>query len=209
MLIFKKADKQAVDNLVRKLGGVSELPFKEETEQQGLISKAIIAVECENSLWKSQKMPDFGATLKPQRRLGGKLGLKKSAVLPTIIIKEEDRKPLSTWQKKQNKKIHIWHVFYDHAYGISFDDAQKLVRKKLIQPTIQTFQAPGGATTKKAIYKFYHLYAYQLAESVEDPQLVPAYVEDKNGHILPYVKFEGGKLRILPQAISILNGITK
>lgn len=75
----------------------------------------------------------------------------------------------------------------------------------MILPTIQTFQAPGGATTKKAIYKFYYLYAYPLAESLEEPKLVSDYVEDKNGHILPYVKFEGGRFKILSEAMSELD----
>jgi len=92
--------------------------------------------------------------------------------------------------------LHIWHVFFDRAYGLAFDEAERLVKEGLIEPTIQTFQAPGGATTKKAIYKFYHHYAYPLGISTEKPTLVPDFIEDKNGHILPYVKFVGGSLQI-------------
>jgi hypothetical protein len=69
---------------------------------------------------------------------------------------------------------------------------------------VQTFQAPGGATTKKAIYKFYYHYAYPLGIATERPNLVPAYIEDKNGHILPYVKFEGGSLEFTSDAINLL-----
>lgn len=209
LLIFKKAHQSSIEKHVKQLGGIAELPFIKEDRLSDLLSKAMIAVECENSLWKARKMPDFGSQLKPQSRLDGKLGLKKSAILPTVILKEEDRKLLAAWQKTHNVKIHIWHVFFDNAYGLSFDEAQRLVRKGFILPTIQTFQAPGGATTKKAIYKFYYQYAYPLGSSEEEPQLVPAYVEDKNGHILPYVKFHGGKLRILPEAISTLDGLAR
>ena len=205
LLVFKVSDKLFVDGFLQNVGGDSELPFILENELQELISKAIIAVECENSLWVAEKMPAYSLPLKPQRRLGGKLGLSKSAVLPTVIIKEEDRAPLAGWQELNKIPIHVWHVFFDKAYGLAFDEAERLVRDGLIEPTIQTFQAPGGATTKKAIYKYYYHYAYQLGTAVEAPRLIPAFIEDKNGHILPYVKFEGGSLEITEDALNILN----
>lgn len=176
---------------------------------QALLSQAVIAIECENSLWKARLMPDYNRELKPQRRLGGQPGLKKNAVLPTVIIKEEDRERLRTWQKQTSIPIHIWHVFYDMAFGLSLDDAQHLIETGKIEPTVQMFQAPGGATTKKVIYKFYHHYAYPLGESQEEPRLVAAHIVDKNGHILPYVKFDGGQLTIHPEAIQVLNEANK
>ncbi len=175
-----------------------------ENDLQHLVEKAVIAVECENSLWVAEKMPAFNAPLKPQKRLDGKLGLSKSAVLPTVIIKEEDRSLLAGWQEINKVPIHVWHVFFDRAYGLAFDEAQRLIYEGLIEPTIQTFQAPGGATTKKAIYKFYHHYAYSLGTAESAPHLIPTFIEDKNGHILPYVKFEGGTLKLANDAINLL-----
>lgn len=207
LLVFKIADKPFVDNFLQGIGGDEELPFIVEKDLQVIISKAILAVECENSLWVAEKMPDYSSKLTSQKRLGGKLGLKKGAVLPTVIIKEEDRTPLSKWQEGNRVPIHVWHVFYDRAYGLAFDEAERLIRERLIEPTIQTFQAPGGATTKKAIYKFYYHYAYPLGVSKEQPRLAPDYIEDKNGHILPYVKFEGGFLEITAEALNLLKGL--
>jgi hypothetical protein len=204
LLVFKIADKPFVDKFLASIGGEEELPFIIEDDLRDLISKAIIAVECENSLWVADKMPAYNLPMKPQKRLGGKLGLPKVAVLPTVIIKEEDRIPLSGWQQKNKIPIHVWHVFFDRAFGLAFDEAERLVHEGLIEPTIQTFQAPGGATSKKIIYKYYYHYAYPLGISTERPQLIPAFIEDKNGHILPYVKFEGGTLDILPDAITVL-----
>lgn len=205
LLVFKINEKPFVDKFLKEIGGEEELPFIIEDNLKELISKAIIAVECENSLWVAEKMPAFNNPLKAQRRLGGKLGLSKSAVLPTVIIKEEDRIPLKGWQELNKIPIHVWHVFFDRAFGLAFDEAERLVHEGLIEPTIQTFQAPGGATTKKAIYKYYYHYAYPLGIANERPNLIPAYIEDKNGHILPYVKFEGGSLEITPDAINLLN----
>ena len=206
LLVFKKADEKTITKLIGNLGGVSELPFtvKEDQNMQEILSKAIVAVECENSLWKGAMMPDYGAELKPQKRLNGKPGLKKNAVLPTIIVKEEDREPLQIWQDANGVPIHVWHVFFDMAYGIALDEAQRLIDEGYILQTEQTFQAPGGATTTKLLYKFYYHYGYPLGEASEEPSLIAKSITDKNGHILPYVHFEGGTMILRSEAVDIL-----
>ncbi len=206
LLIFKNSSRETVDNLVNSLSGSNKLPFIPESDNKvrELLNIAVLAVECENSLWKGKLMPDYGKALKPQKRLGGKPGLKKNAVLPTLILKEEDRKPLQEWQNTNGVTIHIWHVFYDIAFGISFDKAEKLINEKSILPTEQVFQAPGGATTRKLIYKIYYHHAYSLGDTIEEPRLQARFLEDKNGHILPYVHFEGGKMTLSEEALSVL-----
>ena len=209
LLIFRGSDKSALEGDIAAAGGLSELPFKTEDDNHmtAILKRALIAVECENSLWRGQKMPDFKTPMRPQKRLGGNPGLKKGAVLPNIIIKEEDREPLRQWQNKNGVPIHVWHVFFDLAYGLSFDRAEELVAQNLTEPTVQTFQAPGGATTKKTIFKHYYHYGYPLGTSIEEPHLLPAFVEDKNGHILPYVTFDGGRLQLSEPALQTLRAI--
>ncbi len=204
LLVFKKSDQNFVDKNLNDIGGIDELPFIKEDELKELLDKSILAIECENSLWVAEKMPAYNSELRPMKRLNGKLGLPKNAVLPTIIIKEEDKEPLFKWQRLNKIEIHIWHVFFDRAYGLSLNKSQRILDAGLIEPTIQTYQAPGGATTKKAIYKFYYHYAYPVGTSIERPELKPAFIEDKNGHILPYVKFKGGRLKLLQDALKIL-----
>ncbi len=204
LLIFNKSDQNEINGIVAKIGGEHELPFIPEENLSSLLDKSLLAVECENSLWIAEKMPDYHSQLKPMKRLSGKPGLKKNAVLPTVIIKEEDREPLFRWQRSNKVPIHIWHVFFDRAYGLSLNEAQRLLDEGLIEPVIQVFQAPNGAVTQKAIYKFYYHYAYPLGIALSKPDLISAYIEDKNGHILPYVKFQGGNLNILPEALKIL-----
>jgi hypothetical protein len=206
LLVFPVSARSAVNQRVAEAGGRGELPFTPEDDSriQVLLREAVLAVECENSLWRAQAMPAFNVPMKPQRRLSGKLGLPKTAVLPTIIIKEEDRQPLRLWQEKRGVPIHIWHVFFDRAYGLAFDRAEELVRQGLTEPTEQTFQAPSGATRRKVIYKHYYHHGYPLGVSSEDPSLVPAFIEDKNGHILPYVTFSGGALALSPEAMAQL-----
>lgn len=209
LLIFNGKDQPAILKAVENLGGVAELPFTQENtaDIQKILSKAIVAIECENSLWKGSLMPDYRSELKPQKRLGGKLGLRKAAVLPTIIIKEEDRGALQAWQDLNNIPIHVWHVFFDMAFGLALDEAQRLVAEEYILPSEQTFQAPGGATSKKLLYKFYYHYGYPLGDALEDPELIAKSITDKNGHILPYVHFQGGKMSIRDEALNILRGL--
>ncbi|NJM55153.1 MAG: AccI family restriction endonuclease [Verrucomicrobiae bacterium] len=210
LLIFRSEARKQVEGCLQAVGGAAELPFTPEDNKAvvELLRLATIAVECENSLWRGARMPDYGSAFTPQRRLGGKPGLKKTAVLPTIIIKEEDRKPLLDWQAQRGVPVHVWHVFFDRAYGLALDRAEELLRDGLILPREQVFQAPGGATTKKTIYNFYYQYAYPLGTSVADPHLLPAFIEDKNGHILPYVRFSGGKLELKPEALEVLERVS-
>ena len=207
LLIFRKQDEGWVEDVVNRLGGVGELPFTPGSNSSviELVAKAVLAVECENSLWKARQMPDYGKELTPQRRLGGQLGLRKSAVLPTVILKDEDLPPLRRWQDENSLSIHIWHVFYDLAYGHSLEAGEELIRRGRIEPTVQIFQAPGGATTRKTLYKFYYHYAYPLAERQEEPRLIADHITDRNGHILPYVRFEGGSLTLTPEALRSLD----
>jgi len=196
LLIIRRQDQKAVEGFVASIGGEEELPFTPEEDLQEIMSRAIIGIECETSLWKARQMPDFGAPLKPQKRLNGKPGLRKTAVLPTVILKEEDRVPLRKWQSASGIPLHIWHVFYDLAFGIALDAAEALIEQGAVEAATQTFQAPSGPTTQKTIYKIYYHYAYPLASALEEPRLVAEHVADKNGHILPYVRFEGGSMRL-------------
>ncbi|MEW5946071.1 MAG: AccI family restriction endonuclease [bacterium] len=211
LLLFNSRDEKRVQKLVSSLNGPGELPFTPENDSRmkNLLSYAIIAVECENSLWKAKQMPDYGTPLTPQRRLGGKPGLKKTAVLPTIIIKEEDRAPLRKWQSNHTIPIHLWHAFYDESFGISLDKAEEIISSGEIEATRQVFQAPGGATTEKTIFKIYYQHAYHLATSVEEPKLIADSITDKNGHILPYVRFDGGRSELSTDAIAVLREAEK
>lgn len=211
LLIFKKEKETGINVIVEEIGGIRELPFTPESDlrMKAIISETLIAVECENSLWRAKQMPDYGTELKPQRNMNGQLGLKKTAVLPTIILKEQDRLPLLGWQDKHSVRIHIWHAFFDMAFGIALDQVEDLIKTERIRPTEQIFQAPGGATTKKVIYKVYYHYAYSLGETVQEPMLVADQITDRNGHILPYVRFEGGSLAISPEALHVLSRIEK
>lgn len=204
LLVVRRSDEAAVGREIGSLGGATELPFTPEARLGGLLERAVMAIECENSLWKAARMPGYGAPLTPQRRLGGRPGLPKSAVAPTIIIKREDLRPLGDWELSAHVPIHIWHAFFDLAFGLSFRRAEELISAGDIAPTDQTFQSPGGVVTRKQIFKIYYQHAYQVGRARSEPELLADSIEDKNGHILPFVRFEGGRLTLDPAALSVL-----
>lgn len=57
LLVFRDRDRATVHQLITDLGGLTELPFiREDDPRMGkLIAFAVIAVECENSLWRAQQ----------------------------------------------------------------------------------------------------------------------------------------------------------
>jgi hypothetical protein len=101
----------------------------------------------------------FCAQSEAHRHLKGFL---ESAKVPTVIIKDEDLRPLAEWETSFNIPIFIFHVFYDEAYYISLEAARELIDKGVILPTEQTFYAPGGPTTQKHIYKIWYTLAHPL-----------------------------------------------
>lgn len=206
LLIFRCRDRSQIDVAIEKLGGLASLPFTKEDhpDMQQLLSLSVMAVECENSLWRSEQMKDYGKPLKPRKWLNGELGMGKSAVLPTVIVKEEDLPRLTSWQEEMGVPLHIWHVFFDRAWGVSLSRVIELIENGQIAATSHTFQAPGGATTTKSLFKVYYHYAYPLGHSSKEPTLRAAAIHDKNGHILPYVVFEGGAIELSVEALAVL-----
>jgi len=62
LLIFPISHEKMVQKAVQALGGEQQLPFTSEDNRKmrQLLSSAIVAVECENSLWRARQMPDYG-----------------------------------------------------------------------------------------------------------------------------------------------------
>lgn len=133
-------------------------------------------------------------------------GFLESAKVPTVIVKEEDLDPLTAWESSFNIPIFIFHIFYDEAYYISLHEACELIDVGIITSTEQTFYAPGGPTTRKQIYKIWYTLAHPLGEIIEPPELLAKSIVDKNGHILPYVHFSGGRMTLSEEILHELRG---
>ena len=64
LLIYRHTDKDKALKIIKDLGGEDELPFLHEDQISDLLSIAVCAIECENSLWIAKKMPAYGQKLK-------------------------------------------------------------------------------------------------------------------------------------------------
>ena len=82
--------------------------------------------------------------------------------------------------------------------------ARELIDVGVIPPTEQTFYAPGGATTHKHIYKIWYTLAYPLGTLTLAPELSAKFIQAKNGHILPYVHFSGGRMALSEEILTEL-----
>jgi hypothetical protein len=237
LLILPRDAYQVIRSQLEDIG-FADLPFTPEADLDFLRSRAIMAIEVENSLWVASEMPDYGRGVeltelisrerrfrKPesiarwkrwkesvrrfcvQSETRGRLkGFLETAKVPTIIIKDEDLEPLVAWETNFNIPIFVFHVFYDEAYYISLQEARELIDVGVILPTEQTFYAPGGPTTRKYIYKIWYTLAHPLGKLTRAPELSARFVQDKNGHILPYVHFSGGQMLLSSEIIAELGG---
>jgi hypothetical protein len=235
LLILSREDYEDVRPRLDEIG-LANLPFTSEADLDFLRSRAIVAVEVENSLWVASAMPGYGQGVelaeliarerrfrKPesiarweqwqesvrqfcaQSETRGRLrGFLETAKVPTVIIKNEDLEPLVSWEASFNIPVFVFHVFYDEAYYISLQEARELIDSGVILPTEQTFYAPGGPTTRKYIYKIWYTLAHPLGQLIQAPELSARFVQDKNGHILPYVHFSGGEMILSSEIIAEL-----
>lgn len=206
LLILSQPDYETVHRQLDTVG-LENIPFTPEESLKFLLSKALMAVEVENSLWVASQMPDYGKG-KPLARQGypDLIGFAKNKKAPTVIIKNEDLEPLQQWEAQRRVPIFVFHVFYDQAYYISLQRAGWLISEGLIVPTKQTFYAPGGPTTYKPIYKIWYTLAHLLGRMTRAPEMAAKFVQDKNGHILPYVHFSGGEMALSWEILEELRG---
>lgn len=209
LLILTKAGYGAIQE---KLGaiGLENIPFTPEPSLAFLRDRALMAVEVENSLWVAKEMPHYGQG-RPMKWKGRPdlIGFAKNQKVPTVIIKDEDLEPLQEWETRYQVPVYVFHVFYDLAYFIALQQAMQLIEEGVITPTRQTFYAPGGPTTHKYIYKIFYTLAHPLGEMVKEPEMVARFIQDPNGHILPYVHFSGGELALSSEIIAELRSRVK
>ncbi|GBC78269.1 Type-2 restriction enzyme AccI [bacterium HR08] len=204
LLILSRREYQKIRRQLDTLG-LDNIPFTPEESLRFLLSTALIAVEVETSLWVAKQMPDYGKG-KPLTRQGRPdlIGFAKDKKVPTVIIKDEDLEPLQQWETRWRVPIFVFHVFYDQAYYISLQRVRWLISEGIINRTRQTFYAPGGPTTSKWIYKIWYTLAHPLGTVTRPPEMVAKFVQDKNGHILPYVHFSGGEMTLSKEILGEL-----
>jgi hypothetical protein len=192
--------KWAQSELQRRLGSAAKMAETPSDQLRDIVVRAKAALEIENSLWVTDRMPGYG---KPFGRFlrGKKKGrIKASGVVPTIIVKEEDISRLQQWEATFGVPIYIVHLFYDRGYFIKFKQVVNLIQAGDVGAESQRFSNPDGtAATPKRIIKVPYVLCQEFG-SVSGQRLEPRTFVDKNGKVMTYVVFSGGEIRLAPAA---------
>lgn len=198
LLLFKKAVARRVLRDPTTGKPIEDLLTVPDNLVGEIIANAVAGLECENSLWIVRKMPAFE---KPRTLRGGKTGFRKTDIIPTVIVKREDVASLEKWTSRYKKPIYVVQVFYDRAYMAEFGEILRHDKRGTARIVAQKFSNRGGGVTIKETINLPYTYATQFGHSEEEPALVPEVIKEDNGHLLPYVRFEGGRLKIHEDAI--------
>lgn len=197
LLLYAKPDFDwAEEQLIQKLGRVDKMAETGSESLREIITKAKAALEVENSLWVTERMPGFGKTFTRYIRGKNKGRLKSQGPVPTIIVKREDVPRLQKWQVEYGIPIYVVHIFFDRGYFIRFDDILSHLATGDIGWETQRFSNPDGtASTPKEIIKVPYILCQEFG-LVSNPTLEPRTFVDKNGKVMTYVTFSGGMVSL-------------
>ncbi len=201
LLLYDRPTLERVkQELARRLGSVEKMAETPSTDVRDLIVKARVALEVENSLWVTAKMPGFGKEFSRYTRGKNKGRLKPAGIIPTIIVKQEDAPRLQRWEADFGVPIYVVHIFFDRGYFIRFDDVLALIESGELGWEEQRFTNPDGtASSPKQIVKVPYILCKDFG-LVSGQTLEPHAFVDKNGKVMTYVAFEGGEIELAPIA---------
>ncbi len=204
LLLYDKATYNCVKNEVeQRLGSVEKVAETPSSILKDLIPKALAAIEVENSLWVTEKMPGFGKSFSYYNRGKKKGRIKPAGIIPTIIVKQEDIPRLQQWESDFRIPIYIVHVFYDRGYFIKFDDVLTGLSTGKLGFESQRYTNPDGtATSPKSIVKVPYILCKEFG-TVSGQSLVPKTFVDKNGKVMAYVTFSGGNIQLSPEVFEV------
>ena len=199
LLLYDKAVSDWVqDQLEHRLGSAEKMAETSSARVRDVIARARAALEIENSLWVTEKMPGFGKPFSRYTRGKNKGRIKPSGIIPTVIVKQEDIPRLQQWEADHKIPIYVVHIFYDRGYFIKFDDVLALLDSGELGMESQRFTNPDGtAASPKLIVKVPYVLCKEFG-TVSGPTLAPRTFVDKNGKVMTYVTFSGGEIRLAP-----------
>lgn len=178
------------------MGGVEKLAETPSAQVRDIVSQARAALEIENSLWVTEKMPGFDKPFSRYTRGKNKGRLKPSGIIPTIIVKQEDIPRLQQWEAEYGIPVYVVHLFYDRGYFVKFGDILGMLDSGEVGAETQKFTNPDGtASTPKQIVKVPYILC-KVFGAISGPTLAPRTFVDKNGKVMTYVTFSGGDISL-------------
>lgn len=199
LLLYDKPTFEWVQTqLEHRLGGIEKMAQTPSALLRDLIAGARAALEVENSLWVTEKMPGFGKPFSRYTRGKNKGRLKPAGIIPTIIVKQEDIPRLQQWEADFGIPIYVVHIFYDRGYFIKFENVLTLLGSGELGMETQRFTNPDGtAASPKQVVKVPYILCKEFG-TVSGPTLLPKTFVDKNGKVMTYVTFSGGNIQLSP-----------
>ncbi len=198
LLYDRPTFEKVVLELTRRVGSIEKMAETPSDGLRDLIVKARVALEIENSLWVTEKMPGFAKPFSRYTRGKNKGRLKPAGIIPTIIVKQEDVPRLQQWEKDYGVPIYVVHIFFDRGYFIKFGDVLTLIGSGELGWETQRFTNPDGtASSPKQIVKVPYVLCKEFG-IVSGQTLEPHAFVDKNGKVMTYVAFENGEIELAP-----------
>lgn len=187
----------------RRLGSVEKVAETSSSLVEDVISKATAAIEVENSLWVTAKMPGFGKPFSRYKRGKNKGRLKPAGIVPTIIVKQEDIPRLQQWEAHFGIPLYVVHIFYDRGYFVKFNDVLDMLESGELGMEVQRYTNPDGtAAAQKSIVKVPYILCKEFG-TVSGQTLLPKTFVDKNGKVMTYVTFSGGDIQLSPDVFEV------
>ena len=208
--------KSALARNRRAWRGLLRRPTVSSDQQlSNVLKHSVCGLECENSLWKTKRMPDADTTL-PLSKL--------NIIAPRIWVKEEDTEGLSRWSRRFHRPIVVVQVFFDRAYAVTYKKLISRVRRinklrsekkrNALQKQLGVIlvrwgygDSRTGRETTKLVYTCHHTVGVRFGDFIESPGRKPRVITDKNGKMMPYVRFVGGRMRLTADALKLLRTI--
>jgi len=204
LLLYDKATYDwACNEVCRRFGSVEKVAETSSSVLEDVISKANAALEVENSLWVTEKMPGFGKPFSRYKRGKSKGRLKPAGIIPTIIVKQEDITRLQQWEDNFGVPIYIVHIFYDRGYFVKFSNVLDMLESGELGTEAQRYTNPDGtAASPKYIVKVPYILCKEFG-TVSGQRLLPKTFVDKNGKVMTYVTFSGGDIQLSPHVFDL------
>lgn len=141
--------------------------------------------------WRSTKeLSDMSALLRELKQTISQISAKRKFL--SITPKTEDLKVVYRWIKKYNVPHYYIQVFFDKAYGISFENILELLGTPELEGEkyfIETDIKNQNKTTIKIDAKD----KYNILEKINLPEHFSEKKEFKSGRLLYYVRFKGSE----------------
>lgn len=234
ILVIRCSDLERLGNPEERFGDTT---LATDQDLAAYLEVAVCGIEAENSLWNAAKMPDYRKTELLKIRLDfvaptvivkredetELLAWQNAFSIPICVVHAFfDRAYIITLDTILNATKSIQATFDGEGVPrVGLEDLDRKSRKKAgenLQRQLGVFikeqsfaDSRSGTSTKKTIYRAHYTIAQEFGIVPDDqqPQAIPAVIEEANGKIMSYVRFKGGKLEISQKAIQFFNQLAQ